>query len=66
MAGGLMERFAKDAVICAEGYLQAGAYVPEVLLEHPDLVAGLHHELSTRVLVSLKPSRTTPTARSCG
>jgi betaine-homocysteine S-methyltransferase len=40
-------------VICAEGYLfeferrgylQAGAYVPEVVLEHPDLVAELHRE----------------------
>jgi betaine-homocysteine S-methyltransferase len=40
-------------VICAEGYLfeferrgylQAGPYVPEVVLEHPDLVAGLHRE----------------------
>ncbi len=40
-------------MICAEGYLfeferrgylQAGAYVPEVVLEHPDLVAGLHRE----------------------
>ena len=41
------------AVICAEGYLfeferrgylQAGAFVPEIVLEHPDLVAGLHRE----------------------
>ena len=40
-------------MICAEGYLfeferrgylQAGAYVPEIVLEHPDLVAGLHRE----------------------
>ena len=41
------------AVICAEGYLfeferrgylQAGAFVPEVVLEHPELVAGLHRD----------------------
>jgi betaine-homocysteine S-methyltransferase len=40
-------------VICAEGYLfelerrgylQAGAYVPEVVLEHPELVSELHRE----------------------
>src|SRR5207248_2569639 len=26
------------------GYLQAGAFVPEVVLEHPELVAELHRE----------------------
>ena len=26
------------------GYLRAGAYVPEVVLEHPDLVKSLHEE----------------------
>ena len=40
-------------MICAEGYLfeferrgylQAGAFVPEVVLEHPDLVEGLHRD----------------------
>ncbi|MBV9281204.1 MAG: homocysteine S-methyltransferase family protein, partial [Chloroflexi bacterium] len=50
---GLMERLAEGPVICAEGYLfeferrgylQAGAFVPEVVLEHPDLVAELHRE----------------------
>src|SRR5579875_3716643 len=50
---GLLDRLEKGAVICAEGYLfeferrgylQAGAYVPEVVLEHPDLVAELHRE----------------------
>ena len=50
---GLMERLAKGPVICAEGYLfeferrgylQAGAFVPEVVLEHPDLVEGLHRD----------------------
>ena len=40
-------------VICAEGYLfecerrgylQAGAFVPEVVLDHPEVVEGLHRE----------------------
>ena len=51
--GKLTERLAEGAVICAEGYLfelerrgylQAGAFVPEVVLEHPDAVAQLHRE----------------------
>ena len=50
---GLLARLAKGPVICAEGYLfeferrgylQAGAYVPEVVLEHPGLVEQLHRE----------------------
>ncbi|HUN45166.1 MAG TPA: homocysteine S-methyltransferase family protein [Stellaceae bacterium] len=49
----LMDRLAEGPVICAEGYLfeferrgylQAGAYVPEVVLEHPELVEQLHRE----------------------
>jgi betaine-homocysteine S-methyltransferase len=52
-AKGLRERLDEGTVICAEGYLfeferrgylQAGAYVPEIVLEHPELVAGLHRE----------------------
>jgi betaine-homocysteine S-methyltransferase len=48
---GLIERLAAGAVICAEGYvfelerrgyLQAGAYVPVVLSEHPEVVEQLH------------------------
>jgi len=44
---------AAGPVICAEGYvfelerrgyLQAGAYVPEVVLEHPEVVLQLHEE----------------------
>lgn len=51
--GGLLDRLQAGPVICAEGYLfeferrgylQAGAYVPEVVLEHPELVAQLHRE----------------------
>jgi betaine-homocysteine S-methyltransferase len=50
---GLLERLEQGPVICAEGYLfeferrgylQAGAFVPEVVLEHPDLVTQLHRE----------------------
>src|SRR5215831_12245296 len=49
----LLARLGKGPVICAEGYLfelerrgylQAGAYVPEVVLEHPELVEQLHRE----------------------
>jgi len=50
---GLLERLAVGPVICAEGYLfeferrgylQAGAFVPEVVLEQPDLVEQLHRD----------------------
>src|SRR5437588_153079 len=43
----------RDPVICAEGYLfelerrgylQAGAFVPEVVLEHPEAVTQLHRD----------------------
>ena len=52
-ASGLLERLAAGPVICAEGYLfeierrgylSAGAYVPEAVLEHPDAVAQLHRD----------------------
>ncbi len=51
--GGLMERLDAGPVICAEGYLfeferrgylQAGAFVPEIVLQRPDLVRVLHEE----------------------
>ena len=50
---GLLERLRDGPVICAEGYLfelerrgfvSAGAFVPEVVLTHPEAVAGLHRE----------------------
>jgi betaine-homocysteine S-methyltransferase len=50
---GLLERHDQGPVICAEGYLfelerrgylQAGSFVPEVVLEHPELVTQLHRE----------------------
>ncbi len=50
---GLVEQLDAGVVICAEGYLfelerrgylQAGAFVPEVVLEFPDSVKQLHRE----------------------
>ena len=49
----LVARLDAGPVICAEGYvfelerrgyLQAGAFVPEVVLEHPEAVAQLHRD----------------------
>lgn len=53
MSGRLLERLAKGNVLCAEGYvfelerrgyLKAGAYVPEVVLDHPEALYELHRE----------------------
>jgi betaine-homocysteine S-methyltransferase len=50
---GLLERLEKGVVLAAEGYvfelerrgyIQAGPYVPEVVLEDPEAVKGLHRE----------------------
>jgi betaine-homocysteine S-methyltransferase len=50
---GLTEQLAEGPVICAEGYLfelerrgylQAGAFVPEAVVDHPEKVAQLHEE----------------------
>jgi betaine-homocysteine S-methyltransferase len=50
---GLLERLESEVVLVAEGYLfemerrgylQAGPYVPEVVLEHPEVVKQLHRE----------------------
>lgn len=50
---GLLARLSEGTVLCAEGYvfelerrgyLQAGAYVPEVVIEHPEVVLQLHRE----------------------
>jgi betaine-homocysteine S-methyltransferase len=50
----LLQRLNKgEVVICAEGYLfelerrgyvQAGAFVPDVLLDHPEVVTQLHRD----------------------
>jgi betaine-homocysteine S-methyltransferase len=51
---GLIERLRQGPVICAEGYvfelerrgyLQAGSYVPEAVLEYPEVVRQLHLDL---------------------
>ncbi|MDM5147201.1 homocysteine S-methyltransferase family protein [Candidatus Persebacteraceae bacterium Df01] len=51
--GKLTERLDAEAFICAEGYLfelerrgylQAGSFVPEVVLENPEVLAQLHRE----------------------
>ncbi|HZD37124.1 MAG TPA: homocysteine S-methyltransferase family protein, partial [Actinomycetes bacterium] len=51
---GLLDRLAAGPVVCAEGYLfelerrgylQAGAFVPEVVLQHPEEVLQLHRQL---------------------
>ena len=53
MEKNLIERLDSGPVICAEGYLfamerrgylSAGAFVPEVVLEHPEVVTQLHRE----------------------
>jgi betaine-homocysteine S-methyltransferase len=54
MAGtGLIARLEEGPVICAEGYLfelerrgylQAGAFVPEAVLDHPEVVEQLHRD----------------------
>ena len=50
---GLLERLSEGPVICAEGYLfemehrgyvSAGAFVPEVVIEHPEAIEQLHRE----------------------
>lgn len=53
MKQGILQRLKKDVVLGAEGYLfelerrgyiKAGAYVPEVVLDHPDALRQLHRE----------------------
>jgi len=53
MTKDLLTRLNEGPVLCAEGYLfamerrgylQAGAFVPEVVLEHPEVVTQLHRE----------------------
>lgn len=62
---GLIDRLAAGPVICAEGYIfelerrgfvKAGAYVPEVILDNPAAVLALHDEFlraGTDVVVAL-------------
>jgi methionine synthase I (cobalamin-dependent) len=50
---GLLARLERGPVVCAEGYLfelerrgylQAGAFVPEVVLDHPEVVTQVHRD----------------------
>lgn len=50
---GLLARLEQGPVVCAEGYvfelerrgyLQAGAFVPEVVLDHPEVVVQVHRD----------------------
>lgn len=50
---GLMKRLETDGIVCAEGYLfemerrgylTAGEFVPEVALDHPEVLATLHRD----------------------
>jgi betaine-homocysteine S-methyltransferase len=62
---GILERMEKGVILGAEGYLfelerrgylQAGPYVPEVVLEHPEAVEALHREFlraGSEVMVAL-------------
>jgi methionine synthase I (cobalamin-dependent) len=62
---GLLERLSQGIVLGAEGYvfelerrgyIQAGAYVPEVVLDYPEAVKELHRELlraGAEVMVAL-------------
>ncbi len=52
---GLLDRLEQGPVICAEGYVfelerrgyvQAGPYVPEVVLDHPNALVELHREFA--------------------
>ena len=75
MAGaGLLERLEQGHVICAEGYLfelerrgyiQAGAFVPEAVLDHPEKVTELHREFVHAGSTSSRRSPTTRTGRRC-
>lgn len=61
----LLQRLSKGPVLCAEGYIfelerrgfvKAGAYVPEVVLDHPEAVELLHREFlnaGSEVMVAL-------------
>jgi betaine-homocysteine S-methyltransferase len=50
---GLLDRLAEAPILCAEGYLfelerrgyvQAGAFVPEAVLDHPEIVEQVHRD----------------------
>jgi len=52
---GLLERLRQGPVVCAEGYLfelerrgylQAGSFVPEVVLDHPEVMEQVHRDFT--------------------
>jgi len=52
---GLLDRLAEGPVVCAEGYLfelerrgylQAGSFVPEVVLDHPEVLEQVHRDFT--------------------
>jgi hypothetical protein len=58
----------RGPVVCAEGYLfecerrgylQAGAFIPEVVLDHPEVVEELHREFVYAGPTRSRPSPTT-------
>ena len=59
----LITRLNEGPIMCAEGYLfamerrgylSAGPFVPEVVLEHPEVVTQLHREFIERVQMLFK------------
>ncbi len=69
---GFLQRLAEGPVICAEGYLfelerrgylQAGAFVPEVVFEHPEEVTRLHRHSVHAQIVLTYPSEAYETVR---
>ena len=69
----LQQRLDEGVVIGAEGYvfelerrgyIKAGPYVPEVILDAPDALRQLHREFLRAGATSWSRSPTTPTARS--
>ena len=76
---GLLERLADGPVTCSEGgypfelewraYLQAGAFVPEVVWDHPDVVRRLHRDFvhaGSDVVEALSDYAHPPIGRRCG
>ena len=62
MGKNLIERLNEGPVLCAEGYLfamerrgylQAGAFVPEVVLEHPEVVSVSYTHLTLPTIYSV-------------
>ncbi len=72
---GLFDRLKSGPVICAEGYLfelerrgylQAGAFVPEAVVENPEWSSGCMRISCMPAATSWKPSPITLIARSSG